>query len=87
MREASKGGTDPDGEGNHQVAGDVLWSDPGREPGVRYNSERGVGVVFGPDATLRFLQVSTVLCGNKNMHAYKNKRQQPGGWLDSNPKP
>jgi len=34
---------------------ELLWSDPGPEPG-RQPSKRGVGVAFGPDVTKSFLQ-------------------------------
>ena len=34
---------------------ELLWSDPGPEPG-RQPSKRGVGVAFGPDVTKNFLR-------------------------------
>lgn len=39
------------GMGSTVLATDVLWSDPVREPGLRTNAVRGVGLVFGPDIT------------------------------------
>lgn len=34
---------------------DLLWSDPCDGPGVHENSDRGAGVLFGPDITEEFL--------------------------------
>lgn len=56
LRSASKGGLDPNGLGLSRVATDVLWSDPVATPGFQLNTSRGVGMVFGPDVTARFLQ-------------------------------
>lgn len=55
LRQASKGGVDPDGTGASVIAADVLWSDPVAEDGLRANESRGVGLVFGPDMTQKFL--------------------------------
>lgn len=38
------------------MATDVLWSDPVKEEGLALNDSRGVGLLFGPDVTRRFLQ-------------------------------
>lgn len=40
----------------NMVATDVLWSDPVQEPGLANNDSRGVGMLFGPDITKRFLE-------------------------------
>lgn len=42
---------DPSGLGSSKLAADILWSDPGKESGLRENDERGIGLVFGPDVT------------------------------------
>jgi serine/threonine-protein phosphatase 5 len=55
LRKAGKGGMDPNGLGAARLASDVLWSDPVADPGFRTNDARGVGMVFGPDVTERFL--------------------------------
>ncbi|PSC75899.1 Serine threonine-phosphatase 7 [Micractinium conductrix] len=55
LRRANKGGMDPNGLGASRLAADVLWSDPVGEPGFQPNVARGVGMVFGPDVTERFL--------------------------------
>ena len=55
LRHAHRGGPDPDGEGVRALASDVLWSDPAQAPGLFENSARGIGLVFGPDATASFL--------------------------------
>jgi|TARA_B110000967_G_scaffold202647_1_gene241879 serine/threonine-protein phosphatase 5 len=63
---AWKGGNDPDGEGDAQIAGDVLWSDPapgGEVTGLVPNENRGIGTMFGPDATEEFLVVNGLSLG------------------------
>jgi serine/threonine-protein phosphatase 5 len=58
---AWKGGGDPDGEGNAAIAGDVLWSDPApahEVTGLVPNENRGIGTMFGPDATAEFLSTN-----------------------------
>jgi serine/threonine-protein phosphatase 5 len=55
LRAGSRGSRDPDGIGHSQLAADVLWSDPRREDGVVFNALRGIGLVYGPDATAAFL--------------------------------
>lgn len=56
LRTGSKGGLDPSGFGQSQLAADVLWSDPSNENGFMENHGRGIGMVFGPDITKKFLQ-------------------------------
>jgi serine/threonine-protein phosphatase 5 len=57
LRNSGKGGADPLGQySTNVVATDVLWSDPVREPGLASNDTRGVGLLFGPDVTKRFLE-------------------------------
>lgn len=60
LRRASRGGQDPDGEGVRAVASDVLWSDPTMDEGLEENDNRGIGLLYGPDATKQFLKVSTL---------------------------
>ena len=58
---AWKGGGDPDGEGDAAIAGDVLWSDPApadQVTGLVPNENRGIGTMFGPDATAEFLKTN-----------------------------
>jgi serine/threonine-protein phosphatase 5 len=58
---AWKGGDDPDGEGDAAIAGDVLWSDPApadQVTGLVPNENRGIGTMFGPDATAEFLKTN-----------------------------
>ena len=58
---AWKGGGDPDGEGDALIAGDVLWSDPApahEVTGLVPNENRGIGTMFGPDATAEFLSTN-----------------------------
>ena len=61
LRGCSKGGPDPNGLGATTVATDVLWSDPGLEPGLRLNTARGVGLVFGPDVTQVLVHLILIL--------------------------
>lgn len=42
--------------GTATVATDVLWSDPCRTGGLLVNDSRGVGLLYGPDATAEFLR-------------------------------
>ena len=57
LRAANKGGLDPNGLGASRLATDVMWSDPVMEPGFAVNEVRGgVGMIFGPDVTERFLR-------------------------------
>ena len=56
LRKGSKGGLDPSGFGQSQLAADVLWSDPGKAEGFLENDARGIGMVFGPDVTSQFLK-------------------------------
>ena len=61
LAKAWKGGDDPDGEGDTQIAGDVLWSDPSSDvEGMIFNENRGVGVLFGADATKTFMETNGV---------------------------
>lgn len=43
---------DPDSD---SVVGHLLWSDPQEEAGLKPNSARGAGILFGPDVTEAFL--------------------------------
>ena len=61
LAKAWKGGDDPDGEGDTQIAGDVLWSDPGVDvEGMIFNDNRGIGTMFGPDATKKFMETNGI---------------------------
>ncbi|XP_051115236.1 serine/threonine-protein phosphatase 7 [Andrographis paniculata] len=46
---------DPPWEGPNLIPGDVLWSDPSMNPGLSPNTERGIGLLWGPDCTAEFL--------------------------------
>lgn len=61
MRASHKGGDDPEPQqADQRLPADVLWSDPGREPGVQLGARPGdVGIVFGPDVT----EVGAALAG------------------------
>ncbi len=56
VRYSGKGGLDPVCSGTSLLASDVLWSDPTHLPGMRTNTARGSGVLFGPDVTEQFLR-------------------------------
>ncbi|KAL5172959.1 Serine/threonine-protein phosphatase 7 [Glycine soja] len=47
---------DPPWEGPNLIPGDVLWSDPSKNPGLAPNKERGIGLMWGPDCTEEFLK-------------------------------
>lgn len=55
LRSASRGGTDPNGMGSASTASDVLWSDPTNLLGMVENGTRGIGMLFGPDVTEKFM--------------------------------
>ena len=46
----------PPWEGPNLIPGDVLWSDPSKNPGLAPNKERGIGLMWGPDCTEEFLK-------------------------------
>lgn len=47
---------DPPWEGQNMIPGDVLWSDPSMSSGLSPNTERGIGLIWGPDCTEEFLK-------------------------------
>ncbi|KAG7594433.1 Serine/threonine-specific protein phosphatase/bis(5-nucleosyl)-tetraphosphatase [Arabidopsis thaliana x Arabidopsis arenosa] len=47
---------DPPTEGSNLIPGDILWSDPSKDTGLFLNKERGIGLLWGPDCTAKFLQ-------------------------------
>ncbi|KAF6259550.1 Metallo-dependent phosphatase-like protein [Scenedesmus sp. NREL 46B-D3] len=62
LKAAGKGGVDPDPDHSlaQLIASDLVWSDPSPVPGMEHNELRGVGRVFGPDVTERFLSQNGV---------------------------
>ena len=70
LRDASRGGADPDGEGVNRVASDVLWSDPGPDNGLVFNEARGIGLMFGPDVTSAF-------CAANDLHLIIRSHEGP----------
>ena len=80
LRTAFKGGADPTGKGTMEIAGDVLWSDPVPENGIKVNKLRGVGLVFGPDATevRRFLKQGKVWAAQAGLECSKGCAPCPG---------
>ncbi|KAK3122136.1 hypothetical protein QOZ80_8BG0665560 [Eleusine coracana subsp. coracana] len=51
---------DPPWEGPNLIPGDVLWSDPSLELGLSSNTERGIGLLWGPDITQHFLRTNNL---------------------------
>ncbi|XP_010500321.1 PREDICTED: serine/threonine-protein phosphatase 7 long form homolog [Camelina sativa] len=47
---------DPPTGGSNLIPGDILWSDPSQDNGLFPNKERGIGLLWGPDCTAKFLQ-------------------------------
>ncbi|CAA7014182.1 unnamed protein product [Microthlaspi erraticum] len=47
---------DPPAEGSNLIPGDILWSDPSKDTGLFLNEEKGIGLLWGPDCTAKFLQ-------------------------------
>eukprot|EP00210_Caulerpa_lentillifera_P006344 g6060.t1 len=58
LRTCSKGGLEPTRMKVSRAIADVLWSDPMNEEGIKENSERGLGLTFGPDVTAQFLEAN-----------------------------
>ncbi|CAH8362790.1 unnamed protein product [Eruca vesicaria subsp. sativa] len=46
----------PPAAGSNLVPGDILWSDPSIDNGLFLNKENGIGLLWGPDCTAKFLQ-------------------------------
>ena len=92
LRDASRGGPDPDGEGATRVASDVLWSDPGPVNGLVFNEARGIGLVFGPDVTSAFCAANDLRLiirsheGPDARHKRENMGSMLTGWcIDHTP--
>ncbi|CAK9140960.1 unnamed protein product [Ilex paraguariensis] len=56
LSKARRSVLDPPWEGVNLIPGDVLWSDPSMNPGLSPNKERGIGLLWGPDCTDKFLK-------------------------------
>ncbi|MED6194044.1 Serine/threonine-protein phosphatase 7 [Stylosanthes scabra] len=56
LSKARRSVLDPPWEGPNLIPGDVLWSDPSKNPGLAPNKERGIGLLWGPDCTEEFLK-------------------------------
>ncbi|KAK3034177.1 hypothetical protein RJ639_034317 [Escallonia herrerae] len=56
LSKARRSVLDPPWEGMNLIPGDVLWSDPSMKPGLSPNTERGIGLLWGPDCTEEFLK-------------------------------
>ncbi|KAF7829086.1 serine/threonine-protein phosphatase 7 [Senna tora] len=56
LSKARRSVLDPPWEGSNLIPGDVLWSDPSKNPGLAPNKERGIGLLWGPDCTEDFLK-------------------------------
>ncbi|EFN58554.1 hypothetical protein CHLNCDRAFT_140677 [Chlorella variabilis] len=88
MRASHKGGDDPEPQqADQRLPADVLWSDPGREPGVQLGARPGdVGIVFGPDVTEAFLRdngLRLILRGHEGPDARALRPEMPAmdrGW-------
>lgn len=46
----------PPAEGSNLIPGDILWSDPSTDNGLFLNKEAGIGLLWGPDCTAKFLR-------------------------------
>ncbi|XP_021908325.1 serine/threonine-protein phosphatase 7 [Carica papaya] len=56
LSKARRSVLNPPWEGLNLIPGDVLWSDPSMKPGLSPNTERGIGLLWGPDCTEDFLK-------------------------------
>ncbi|KAI3972598.1 hypothetical protein MKX01_019256 [Papaver californicum] len=62
LAKARRSVLDPPWEGLNLIPGDVLWSDPSMKPGLSPNTERGIGLIWGPDCTEEFLKKYNLKC-------------------------
>ncbi|KAL0660913.1 hypothetical protein Bca4012_097750 [Brassica carinata] len=68
----------PSAEGSNLIPGDILWSDPSTDNGLFLNKESGIGLLWGPDCTAKFLQdndLKLIIRGKEAPH----KRAQRDG--------
>ncbi|KAH0920959.1 hypothetical protein HID58_020977 [Brassica napus] len=68
----------PPAEGSNLIPGDILWSDPSTDNGLFLNKESGIGLLWGPDCTAKFLQdndLKLIIRGKEAPH----KRAQRDG--------
>lgn len=84
LNKARRSVLDPPWEGSNLIPGDVLWSDPSMNPGLSPNKERGIGLLWGPDCTEKFLkrfQFKLIIRSHEGPDA-REKRPALGGMDD-----
>ncbi|XP_010524593.1 PREDICTED: serine/threonine-protein phosphatase 7 long form homolog [Tarenaya hassleriana] len=67
---------DPPTEGSNLIPGDILWSNPSPDAGLFVNKEKGIGLLWGPDCTAKFLQdndLKLIIRGNEGPDARRNR--------------
>ncbi|KAI5311151.1 hypothetical protein L3X38_045501 [Prunus dulcis] len=81
LNKARRSVLDPPYEGSNLIPGDVMWSDPSMSPGLSPNTERGIGLLWGPDCTESFLktfQLKLIIRSHEGPDA-REKRPGLGG--------
>ncbi|KAJ4829956.1 Serine/threonine-protein phosphatase 7 [Turnera subulata] len=81
LSKARRSVLDPPWEGANLIPGDILWSDPSMKPGLSPNTERGIGLLWGPDCTEDFLkkfQLKLIIRSHEGPDA-REKRPGLGG--------
>ncbi|KZV58157.1 serine/threonine-protein phosphatase 7 [Dorcoceras hygrometricum] len=81
LAKARRSFLDPPWEGSNLIPGDVLWSDPSMSPGLSPNTERGIGLLWGPDCTEEFLKkfnLKLIIRSHEGPDA-RDKRHDLGG--------
>ncbi|XP_076916450.1 serine/threonine-protein phosphatase 7-like [Bidens hawaiensis] len=81
LSKARRSVLNPPWEGPNLIPGDVLWSDPSMKPGLSPNTERGIGLLWGPDYTEDFLKkfsVKLIIRSHEGPDA-RDKRPALGG--------
>ncbi|KAG6794167.1 hypothetical protein POTOM_003402 [Populus tomentosa] len=81
LSKARRSVLDPPWEGQNLIPGDVLWSDPTMKSGLSPNTERGIGLLWGPDCTEDFLkkfQLKLIIRSHEGPDA-REKRPGLGG--------
>lgn len=72
---------DPPWQGSNLIPGDVLWSDPSSNVGLYPNEERGIGLLWGPDCSERFLsnnQLKLIIRSHEGPDARHKRRDLKG---------
>ncbi|XP_018437685.2 serine/threonine-protein phosphatase 7 long form homolog [Raphanus sativus] len=68
----------PPADGSNLIPGDILWSDPSTDSGLFLNKEAGIGLLWGPDCTAKFLQDNDLKLIIRGKEAPHQRAQRDG---------